>query len=66
VHVTLVLVPVVSGPPYVVLPHESTPERASAAPLAEIVTGARNHPAAFGARVGAALIVGGCESYLTV
>ena len=34
-------------------------------PLPEIVTGARNHPAAFGARAGAAVVAGGCVSYLT-
>ena len=50
VHVTLVPAPAVSGPPYAVEPQESTPESASE-PLAEIVTGARDHPAAFGARV---------------
>jgi hypothetical protein len=55
----------VSGPPYAVELHESTPERTSA-PLPEIVTGARNHPPAFGARAGTAVVAGVCVSYLTM
>jgi hypothetical protein len=64
VHATLRLVPVVSGPEYVVDIQESTPESASVA-LPAIATGALNQPAPFGARAGAAAVSGGVASYLT-
>ena len=64
VHVTLRLVPVVSGPEYVVDVHETPPESESA-PLPEIEIGVRYQPAAFGARAGTAVVVGAAVSIRT-
>ncbi len=59
------LVPLVSGPLYVVDVHESIPAGASEPPNA-IATAWLYQPFASGARAGAALTLGGVPSYLIV